>query len=50
MQHKKEAMYYAGLSVDWTQKCADKAFKRRCCRRTDVMFLMAGDNNKLPTC
>lgn len=27
MQHKKEAMYYAGLSVDWTQKCADKAFK-----------------------
>lgn len=46
MQHKKEAMYYAGLSVDWTQKCADKAFKAQMLSQNGLMFLMAGDNNK----
>ena len=46
MQHKKEAMYYAGLSVDWTQKCADKTFKAQMLSQNGLMFLMAGDNNK----
>lgn len=46
MQHKKEAMYYAGLSADWTQKCADKAFKAQMLSQNGLMFLMAGDNNK----
>lgn len=44
MQHKKEAMYYASLSVEWTQKCADKAFKAQMLSQNGLMFLMSGDN------
>lgn len=46
MQHKKEAMYYAALSAEWTQKCADKAFKSQMLSQNGLMFLMAGDNRR----
>lgn len=46
MQHKKEAMYYAGLSAEWTEKCADKAFRAQMLSQNGLMFLMAGDNRR----
>lgn len=46
MQHKKEAMYYARLSAEWTEKCADKAFRAQMLSQNGLMFLMAGDNSR----
>lgn len=46
LQHKKEALYYAGMSAGWTALCADKELKAQLLSQNGLIFLMAGDNRR----
>lgn len=46
LQHKKEALYYAGMSAGWTALCADKELKAQLLSQNGLIFLMAGDNGR----
>lgn len=46
MQHKKEALYYAGKAAEWAVRLDDKELKTRILTQDGLIFLMCGDNRE----